>query len=147
MRATRESNQAPGGGASGLPFGQAVGRAIGRAVGGGVSHRREAREPTADCVTAWLALWRRCLWRDLMRTLAGRFAPRELRLLDAARDSFGPITDVVGECVVRPAAWAISASFSLLWGGVHAVIGLCFSSPDGVGGWGLDERAVHDKRQ
>ena len=84
-------------------------------------------------------------WRleTLIAHLEKETAPQPL--LDAARDSFGPIGDVVGDCVVRPAAWAISASFSLLWGGVHAVIGLCFSPQDGAGGWGLDEPAVDHK--
>ena len=62
-------------------------------------------------------------------------------LLDRAAESFGPLTEAVGECVVKPATIVLTGVYSVAVSAVTAVLGLC------IGGWDARAEVAHDKRQ
>jgi len=85
-------------------------------------------------------------WR--LEALIGRMDNEQTAgapLLESFGESFGPLSDVVGTCVVQPTAWALTIGYSAIAGAYNAVIGLCFSagpsSPESGGS------RSHDKRQ
>ena len=51
-------------------------------------------------------------------------------LLDGAREAFGPLTEVVGDCVVKPATWALAAGYSAVASVVGVMWGMCSAMED-----------------
>ena len=118
--------------------------------------RRRAADPARTLMDFPLAL--RETFAHLQRAvrLMGGAPWRLERLIGYLEDETPPqplleaassFSDVAVDCVVRPAAWAVSTAFTLGKGVVETVLGMCFGSAWGAPADDAASNALHDKRQ